>query len=261
VGVAAWLVRRGVVPAARCRPFQSFEGREEALLRAAGIRNEIAAFDPPGGEVRTGVPALAWVAEGGALGGLLGLAMRRPLQGLATLAYRTVSYNRRILAPVRPGEVAACGCEPDPHAGYRTIFVAALFACAAACFALFGAVAGEGAGVLSALLALGVGWGLPALLTALLARGGGLAAHVAWISATSGLALLAGALPLVLVRLLAPGRLLLPLAAGIAAGAVVLAARVALRRAAILGRSKRWVLAWLAFAGAGLALAVLRLGR
>ena len=57
------LEKAGLVPAARRRAYQAFEGDVSARLWDAGIRNEIAVLDESTGVIESGVPAAQIVTE------------------------------------------------------------------------------------------------------------------------------------------------------------------------------------------------------
>lgn len=165
-------------------------------VTAAGIRNEMAVVDPASGEIRTGLPAiLAFLRDAPGIGALARAVDRPWLRGPLSIVYRTIAYNRRVIAPPPPRDIA-CACDPDPHLGFNALFLAVLLLVAAA-----------GAWVLRPMLSFVFGVeppgpavfvGVPFALTAiaaLLARKGSrfhAAGHTAWILAAAAVPLLLG---------------------------------------------------------------------
>lgn len=123
------LARAGLVARDAVRAYQDLDGDVAARLWEAGIRNEMAAYDPASGEVWSGVRALLRATRGSRLRPLVRVLELPPVTALLSLGYRLVSYNRRILAPREPGPVR-CACDPDFHLGYRLGLVALLLATA-----------------------------------------------------------------------------------------------------------------------------------
>ena len=126
--MCGWIARRfgelGLADDGHRRPYQSFDGELAERIAAAGIHNEMLVHDAASDELRAGIEGFLWLLGDSRwrwLGGLLGLA---PVRGLMRLVYRTIAYNRRILAPPPRGIV--CACDPDPHAGFRAFFLAVL---------------------------------------------------------------------------------------------------------------------------------------
>ncbi len=126
--MCGWIARRfgelGLADDEHRRPYQSFEGELAGRILEAGIHNEMLVLDEKTGELRAGIEGFLWILADSRwawLGGLLGLA---PVRGLMRLVYRTIAYNRRILAPPPRGIV--CACDPDPHAGFRALFLGVL---------------------------------------------------------------------------------------------------------------------------------------
>ena len=198
LGIVGGLVRARLLPAERAVPYQELEGEEAERLWEAGIRNEIAALERPGGGVRTGIGALLWILRDSWLGPLARLVDRRPLRRGLELAYRTIAYNRRILAPARPTQGPSCECDPDFHAGYRAVGIALSAGFAFAAALLFGAVARR-TSPLGVALPLTAAWFAAAGLGLFLVRGGRegrerawtFAGHVAVVAAISALPLVA----------------------------------------------------------------------
>lgn len=117
--------RLHLAEAGHCCSFQSFDGEAARRLETAGIRNEMLVLEDATGELRAGICGFLWLLEDthAGLAWLLGLA---PLRALLQLGYRTVAYNRRLLAP--PPRGFACSCDPDPHSGLRALLVSLLVA-------------------------------------------------------------------------------------------------------------------------------------
>lgn len=164
------LVRAGLVARDAVRPYQELEGEAAQVLWDAGIRNEMAAYDPASGRVWSGVRALLYAMRASRLGPVVRVLELPPITALLSLGYRLVSYNRRILAPREPGTVR-CACDPDFHAGYRIGLVAILLATAVCLTLLLGVTlplrADPASAVQSAtdmLAAAGSGWVVAMLL-------------------------------------------------------------------------------------------------
>lgn len=172
VGAVNVLARTGLVARDTLRPYQDLEGEVAEVLWDAGIRNEMAAYDPASGRVWSGVRALLHAMRVSRLGPVVRVLELPPITALLSLGYRLVSYNRRILAPREPGTVR-CACDPDFHAGYRIGLIAILLATAVALTLLLGVTlplrADPASAVQSAtdmLAAAGSGW-VAAMLLAL----------------------------------------------------------------------------------------------
>lgn len=132
------LLRARLLEKSRLRSYQSLDADLAPRLWNAGIRNEMAVIDAASGEVRSGIDGLLLLIEQSRLAPLAGLLAAPPLRWLATLSYRLIAYNRRILAPPRPRSLP-CACDPDPHAGYQGALIALLLVPAASIVALFAA--------------------------------------------------------------------------------------------------------------------------
>lgn len=185
-----FLVAIGYARSSDVRPFVFYDPDTAARLMRAGIHNELSVWDPERREVRGGARGLLWKLEEGPLWPLAKLlALPGPLH-LCTAAYRVISYNRRILAPLPPGQIA-CACDPDPSPVWRGVFVALCLGIAAWIAVPYAEGAVSGGGLLVALLA-GIGLALPLLtvkqggLAGLLDRAG----NLAWVTFVSSLWLL-----------------------------------------------------------------------
>ena len=121
------LVRTGLVPEPRTRAYQELEGADMQRVWEADVRNEMVAFDPLGERTERGLRALLWLLTETWLAPVARLLSVRPFVNLATLVYRTASYNRRILAPTPPRAIA-CACDPDFRIGYRLGLIVSLLA-------------------------------------------------------------------------------------------------------------------------------------
>jgi hypothetical protein len=159
--MCVWIARRfgdlGVVDERQRRPYQSFDGELAARLEQAGIRHEMLVHDPESGELRPGIEGFLWLLGDSRFRGLARLLSPAPLRALMRLVYRTIAYNRRILAPPPRGIV--CACDPDPHAGFRALFLGAMTLFVVAGAWLFGvavaaAFAGPGAAPVAVLALL-----------------------------------------------------------------------------------------------------------
>lgn len=126
--MCGWISRRfgelGLADDENRRPYQSFEGDLAQRLEGAGIRNEMLVLDTESGELRAGIDGFLWLLSDSRWGGLAGALSLAPARALMRLVYRTIAYNRRVLAPPPRGIV--CACDPDPHAGFRTLFIVGL---------------------------------------------------------------------------------------------------------------------------------------
>jgi len=126
--MCGWISRRfgdlGLVDDAHRRPYQTFDGDLAARLEAAGIRNEMLVLDAATGELRAGIEGFLWLLPGTRWSWLSGLLSLAPMRALMQLAYRTIAYNRRVVAPPPRGIV--CACDPDPHAGFRALLIVVL---------------------------------------------------------------------------------------------------------------------------------------
>lgn len=179
VGTARWLSATGLVPRARLRAYQDLEAPLAERAWSAGVRNELVALDPGSERGRAGVRGILWALEGSRARPFARLAARWPFVGALSVAYRLVAYNRRVLAPRDPRRRVECACEPDFHAGYRAALVALLALGAAALAFAAGSVselpwrpvASAGARGLEALVVLGGGWPVAALLALRLPAG------------------------------------------------------------------------------------------
>lgn len=227
-----WITQRfvalGLLDDDRRRPFQAFEGERARALEQAGIRNEMLVLEPETGEIRAGVRGFSWLLEDTRyrlLGSLLGVV---PVRAVLRLGYRIVAYNRRVLAPPPRGIV--CDCDPDPHNGFRALFLAATAALALGSAAVLGVAIRHAFGVAGALPAVVLA---VLLVSALLLLG-----RVTLVA--SAYRLVGNALVVVAVGLLAalPLAALALLLAGTLARASVGFAAVAAVVAA--GRSLRW---------------------
>ena len=151
--MCAWLSRRsvdlGLVSEEGRRPYQSFEGELALRMEEAGIRNEMLVLEPATGELRAGIDAFLWLVADSRWRPLGRLAALAPVRALLGIAYRTIAYNRRVLAP--PPRGITCACDPDPHAGFRAFFVFVLLAFITAAAWLFGHAASRVAGGIGAL--------------------------------------------------------------------------------------------------------------
>ena len=116
------LVALGYSRATDARPFAFYDPDTAARLMRAGIHNELAVLDPATREVRSGATGLLWKLEEGPLWPLAKLLSLPGPRHVCTAAYRLVSYNRRILAPLPAGQVA-CACDPDTSILWRGAFV------------------------------------------------------------------------------------------------------------------------------------------
>lgn len=244
------LARAGLVARDAMRPYQDLEGEVAELLWEAGIRNEMAAYDPASGRVRTGVRALLHAMRTSRLGPVVRLLGLPPITALLSLGYRLVSYNRRILAPREPGTVR-CACDPDFHAGYRIGLVAILIAAAVLLTLLLGVTlplrADPASAVQSAtdmLVVAGSGWVALMLLALRLP----FERYVTWLGhlAVTMVVGLLVQVPGMLLALVLDGT---PLT--VVQGLSVLASftvmlRMQLRRARIQELGARWVALWVA---------------
>lgn len=184
------LVAVGFTRAADARPFAFYDPDTAARLMRAGIHNELAVLDPVTREVRSGAVGLLWKLEEGVLWPVARLlALPGPVH-LCTAAYRMVSYNRRIIAPLPAGQIA-CACDPDTSLVWRGAFVGVGLGAAAGVALSYGELVSAGSSAGVALLA-GAGLlmvlaaAVPAGLNAILQRAGDLA----WIVFLSSLWLL-----------------------------------------------------------------------
>jgi predicted DCC family thiol-disulfide oxidoreductase YuxK len=207
--LARLLVRPALTGATSRRPFDAFEGDVAARLLAAGIHNEMAVLDEVSGEIRTGYAGILRVLGEGTLGWLARLLSLPGLRALGRALYRTVAYNRRVLAPTPPRAVA-CACDPDEHAGFRGLFLLASLALTTSCALLLAAGLRRWS-VEDTTRLPGVAWPLwfagAWLLTSLLARGRAPAGrpllpwcHAAWTQALGCVPLAALGLALLLLR-------------------------------------------------------------
>jgi len=250
-----WLERLRVVPAGSSRPWQSYEGERAALLLDAGIRNEIVALDPESGETRSGVRGVVWAQEGSWASALARLLTLPGAGGLANLAYRTLAFNRRVIAPARRPAGMACACDPDFHAGYRALWILVAVHAAlglawlfGASFPVPGADASSGGTALASgralrFLALATpGWWLAAGLGSFLGR----ERYADWVGHLATTALLGSAalLPGILAALVLEGRALHAVQWASLLLAAVLMARAQVRRNAALGIGQRWTAIW-----------------
>lgn len=142
------------------RPFQAFDGERARAMGEAGIRNEMLVLDESSDELRAGIAGFLWLLEETRLGGLARLGRLAPVRAGLRVVYRTIAYNRRILAPPERGIV--CECDPDPHRGFRTLFLLTISAfvvgAAAVCGLAIDRALGVGGG-LHAVVAVVVLWG------------------------------------------------------------------------------------------------------
>lgn len=102
-------------------PYSDFEPEVMAWLDEHGIRNEMLVFDSETLEVRVGIDGFLWALEGSSYEGLGRLLGIPPLCWLLRHGYRAIAYNRRLIAP--PPRGMTCACDPDPHLGYRLLFL------------------------------------------------------------------------------------------------------------------------------------------
>ena len=154
------------IPGDARRPLQDFPLETAARLDAAGIRNEMAVIAPASGEIRSGIAGILWLLQDTAAAPLARLLDRPLLRGPLTIVYRTISYNRRVLAPPlgRPAGFR-CTCDPDDRPGYQLALIAGLLGLALALTVLFGAAVASGTGLesrgrgaLQMVIAAGSGW-------------------------------------------------------------------------------------------------------
>jgi hypothetical protein len=241
--LAAFFVRRGWTTAERTKSLGELDAESKRRAYDAGIRNEIVVLSDDR-EARRGFDALLWLVRD-TRPRLAAIAGWRPLRPLATVAYRVIGRNRRILAPPGPTPIQ-CDCDPIPHRGYRFALttIAALLSLAIA--------AGVGALLasdpkLGALVGIGVSCGGSAGI-ALAGRiglggdlGGRFVAHVFVALALASLRLLP-VFPLALIPGKTP-RLLATIAFG--ALAVRVLVRSARLRTGWLDLGHGWHAAWL----------------
>jgi predicted DCC family thiol-disulfide oxidoreductase YuxK len=262
-GVVRALASANLVPPERTRAFQDQTGELAERLERAGIRNEMAVLDLARGEIRSGVDGFVWILRATWARPLVAVAAWPPLAPILRVAYRTIAYNRSILAPKDPGRIR-CACDADFRLGYRLVLLVALVALALALAAAFGATlarsgaqASERALALRFAAALAAAWLVPAARAATLPRERAFEwlGHLA-VAAALGALLLA---PAALLGRWIEGRPLL--AAQIAALAVAAAAtaRSLARRARAAGVALAWVAAWGTALAAALAVALLPL--
>lgn len=180
----------GFTRAADARPFAFYDPDTAARLMRAGIHNELAVLDPVTREVRSGAVGLLWKLEESVLWPLAKLlALPGPVH-VCMAAYRLVSYNRRIIAPLPAGQIA-CACDPDTSLFWRGAFVSLGLGVAAGLALPYAELLSTGSAVGVALLA-GAGLltslaaAVPTGLDAVLQRAGDLA----WIVFLSSLWLL-----------------------------------------------------------------------
>ncbi|MFT7677026.1 MAG: putative DCC family thiol-disulfide oxidoreductase YuxK [Planctomycetota bacterium] len=156
------LVAVGYTRAADARPFAFYDPDTAARLMRAGIHNELAVLDPGTKEVRSGAVGLLWKLEEGPLWPLAKLLSLPGPKHVCTAAYRLVSFNRRIIAPLPAGQIA-CACDPDMSFLWRGAFVALGLGVAAALALPYAGMLAAGSAVGVALLA---GAGLATVLAA-----------------------------------------------------------------------------------------------
>jgi len=262
------LVRRRWIAREDTIAFQELPDEHVEPVWSAGIHNELGAVDPATGEVRSGVRALAWALRQGERAAALGRFLEHPLVlPFARPIYRTISYNRRILAPVANTGLI-CACDPD----FRLRWRFALLAVMALLIALLVYVAGTSIDLRAAdgrVLVSGprdvfaltvVGW---AMWLALAGAQLGLQKFTDLVGHTS-MAMALGLvvfLPAALAGfVLAPGVLLgvQALFALVAGGLVASSLR---KRLASLELRTSWVAAWAVCVGAGPLLGLFLLGR
>ncbi|RIV18516.1 hypothetical protein DYU11_28505 [Fibrisoma montanum] len=89
-------------------------------------RHEIPMVDLNGGETLYGVDT--WLYLLGERGRILGgLSPLRWLKRLLNVLYAFISYNRRIIVPVRPGRWSLLELQPEFHLSYRLLFIGLVF--------------------------------------------------------------------------------------------------------------------------------------
>ncbi|HWM92659.1 MAG TPA: DCC1-like thiol-disulfide oxidoreductase family protein [Thermoanaerobaculia bacterium] len=173
---SALLVRAGLLPEERRRPFQSFEGEMADRLLAAGMQNEMAVIDPSG-KIRTGIPGILGLLRETRAGWVARLLDRPWLHPVLTAGYHLVAYNRRTIAPPRRGPAFACACDPEYRPRWLLALIILLLAFAVGMTTLFGAVVAAETGLASPiqgairmLFAAGSGWVLLVLAALALQR-------------------------------------------------------------------------------------------
>lgn len=164
-----WISQRfvdlGLVDDRQRRPFQSFGGERKHAMEEAGIRNEMLVLDEGSEEIRTGIDGFLWLLEDSRWSGLAGPLGIAPARGLLRFGYRAIAYNRRVLAPPRKGIV--CECDPDPHLGFRIVFLFVASLVTLGSVSLVGVAVRRAFGIGGALLATRVALGLYALVLVL----------------------------------------------------------------------------------------------
>jgi hypothetical protein len=128
--------RLRVVDAGHRRPYQAYSGELAERIEAAGIRNEMLVLDEASSELRPGIAGFLWLLCDSRYRAFAGVLALGPIRGLMRLLYRTIAYNRRIVAP--PARGIVCACDPDPHAGFQALFWVTVGAINVGAAALFG---------------------------------------------------------------------------------------------------------------------------
>lgn len=224
--------RLRIADASHRQPFQAQVGELANRMETAGVRNEMLVYDSGSGELRSGVEGFLWLLRDSrwrSVASVLGIA---PIRFVLQRVYRTVAYNRRMLAPPPAGVV--CACDPDPHRGYRWLFWLSIGAFQLAAAALFGYASGaafESVRAMPAALIAVLTW--PAIVLAARVASplpaAELAGHTAMAISSAALA----AMPLLVASLLAPGPgdgLLVALAVGVGVVRVFRGLRRRIRR-------------------------------
>lgn len=112
-------VRAGVLEPDGRAAYQAMDAQTSASVNLARVPNEIALLNRKTGEVTYGAQSLMVILQH-VLPFLAPLFRQGWFQWLAQRAYRFVSYNRRVMMPVRE----TSGIRPGFHVGYRTAYLA-----------------------------------------------------------------------------------------------------------------------------------------
>jgi predicted DCC family thiol-disulfide oxidoreductase YuxK len=243
------LLRLGLVRAEQTSANYDLEAADLEAAQQAGIRNQLVVIDQATRETRSGSDALLWMIGDNPRYRLLARLLGLPgLRQLLSYAYKTISYNRRVISP--PRHQIVCDCEPEVTVARRLTLIVPLLLATTLLVAGFGAAAfvgwrlGDAAtGAVFTLIAFGTGWVLLVAAGFVLLREMQRIDYLAHLVVT----MFAGAIVLLPAAVLTP---FVPLPVSIGLACVSVSAAFAImfamqrRRVAALGIGSGWLWAW-----------------
>ncbi len=246
VGLRDMMLILGLVEQNECLAYTAMDAQLKQKVSAERFRNEMALIDTRGGETLYGADGVSYVFADKVR--LLGPLFRfKPFFLLFRFLYKTLAYNRYIVAPPKQ-QAIACDCYPEAATAYRISFISITVLTAVILTALFGASVHKAlgvaplAGAVQLLLIAGTGWVIQIILAALTLQRQQVLDYVGHL----GTIMVAGLLVLVpsIVFYSLSGILFYPLPILSVACSSGLMAYLHYQRIQYLGLPQRWTLQW-----------------